>query len=464
MDRKVQILMFLSIRFYRLILTVCTYLLPWVAFDSGYQIWQFVWAFGPRPTTYPRFGHFSLLLLCSFVWAFMSERYRVTNVDELLRERTGARAAVKALLVTSAIFLAVLFLSHNAEFPRGLFVCGIMALFTLTLAMRAVLRTVFRRHKSKGRPTSILIIGADNFAQKAAERLQKVSYSPCRIAGYVLLPGQNPACAGPLYELDQVAKLNATHGIQEAIIAVQPIQFARIPAIVEALEKFSLPVRAIVDLGDTCIVRERLLQFGRMQMLDLTSTPADSLNYAVLKRVFDIIFSLIVLIPTAPLLGLVALLIKISSPGPIFFAQERIGLNGQPFRMYKFRTMRVSAKDESDTVWTTANDPRRTRLGTLLRRTSIDELPQFINVLKGDMCVVGPRPERPYFVDRFTGEVRAYNHRHALKLGITGWGQVQGWRGDTSIEKRVEHDLYYLQNWSLAFDLRIVAMTLLSTL
>ena len=132
--------------------------------------------------------------------------------------------------------------------------------------------------------------------------------------------------------------------------------------------------------------------------------------------------------------------------------------------MHKFRTMSVSPKNESDTAWTTANDPRRTRLGELLRRTSLDELPQFFNVLKGDMSVVGPRPERPFFVDKFLGEVRRYNHRHSLKVGITGWAQVCGWRGDTSIEKRIEHDLYYLQNWTFAFDLRILAMTVLSAL
>jgi exopolysaccharide biosynthesis polyprenyl glycosylphosphotransferase len=219
-----------------------------------------------------------------------------------------------------------------------------------------------------------------------------------------------------------------------------------------------------VDLGDGAVVRERVFQLGRIQMLDLTSTPSDLPSYAVLKRAFDIIFSLLVLTSAAPLFGLVALLIGITSHGPIFFAQERIGLNGQRFRMYKFRSMQVSAKQESDTVWTSLNHPRTTRLGSRLRRTNIDELPQFINVLKGDMSVVGPRPERPYFVDKFLGQVRHYNHRHSLKVGITGWAQVHGWRGDTSIEKRLEHDLYYLQNWSLAFDLRIVAMTILSAL
>jgi Undecaprenyl-phosphate glucose phosphotransferase len=456
---------FLSLRYYRLILTILTYLLPWVAFETGYQLWLFASAYVARPAIYPRSGHVGLLLLCSFVWAFMTEHYHVTSIDELFRERTGAKAALSALVATSTVFLAILFFSRDEVFPRGLFVCGILALFALTLVMRALLRTTFKRQKSWGKPTSILIIGADNFARQAAERLQRLSLAPCQIAGYVLLPGQAPAVgAVPLFDFDQMEKLNAADGFQEAVIAVHPVQFARIPTIVEALERLCLPARAIVDLGEGVIVREKLLQLGRIQMLDLTSTPADLLNYVILKRAFDITFSLLVLTLTAPLLGLVALLIRLTSPGPVFFGQERIGLNGEMFRMYKFRTMHVSAPNESDTVWTSANDPRRTRLGAFLRRTSVDELPQFINVLKGEMSIVGPRPERPYFVDKFLAEVHRYNHRHSLKVGITGWAQVHGWRGDTSIEKRVEHDLYYLQNWSFGFDLRIVAMTVLSVL
>jgi Undecaprenyl-phosphate glucose phosphotransferase len=456
---------FLSLRYYRLILTFLTYLLPWIAFESAYQAWYFLVRYVDRPAVYPGSGHIGLILLCSFVWAFMSERYHVTSVDELFRERTGAKAALSALVATSTVFLAILFFSRDDVFPRGLFVCGIVALFVLTLVMRAVLRAVFKRRRTWGKPTSILIIGADSWAQQAAERLQRLSFAPCQIAGYVLFPGQEPdPSATPLYDLDQIETLNESHGFQEAVIAIHPMQFGRIPAVVEALERLCLPARAIVDLGEGVVVREKLFQLGSIQMLDLTSTPADMLNYAVLKRVFDVAFSLLVLTLAAPFFGLVALLIRLTSPGPIFFSQERIGLNGQTFRMYKFRTMHVSAKNASDTVWTSANDPRRTGLGAFLRRTSVDELPQFINVLKGDMSVVGPRPERPYFVDKFLGQVRRYNHRHSLKVGITGWAQVHGWRGDTSIEKRVEHDLYYLQNWTFGFDLRIVAMTILSAL
>jgi Undecaprenyl-phosphate glucose phosphotransferase len=456
---------FLSLRLYRMILTICTYLLPWVAFEAGYQLWAFLSTSWDRPATYPRTGHVGLILLCSFVWAFMTEHYNVTSIDELFRERTGARAALAALTATGTVFLAILFFSRDGLFPRGLFVCGLASLLVLTLVTRSLLRLFLHKRREYGKPTKILIIGGDDFAKQTAERLQRLSLTPCQIAGYVALPGQQPAGgANPLYRLDQIAGLNASRGFREAIIAVHPMEFSRVPALVEAMETLCLPARAVVDLGEGVVARQRIVQLGRFQVLDLTSTPADLLHYALLKRAFDVAFSVLVLLATAPLFGVIALLIRVASPGPVFFKQERIGLNGQTFEMYKFRTMRVSTTNESDTVWTTANDQRRTRLGELLRRTSMDELPQFINVLKGDMSVVGPRPERPFFVEKFLGEVRRYNHRHSLKVGITGWAQVCGWRGDTSIEKRIEHDLYYLRNWTFAFDLRILAMTLRSVL
>jgi exopolysaccharide biosynthesis polyprenyl glycosylphosphotransferase len=267
-----------------------------------------------------------------------------------------------------------------------------------------------------------------------------------------------------VYELEELGALSAADGIEEAVIAIPPEQFSLIPGILRGLNKLCLPARAIVDLGEGIVVRERLFQLGRMQMLDLTTTPADSLDYALLKRAFDVCFSAGVLILSAPLMLLIAVLIRLNSPGPVLFRQKRIGLNGRPFAMYKFRTMEIGAASESDTRWTTKEDPRRTRFGSLLRRTSLDELPQFLNVLRGEMSVVGLRPERPHFVQKFLQEVGRYNNRHCLKVGITGWAQVNGWRGDTSIEKRVEFDLYYLQNWTFGLDLRIIVMTILSGL
>jgi len=281
----------------------------------------------------------------------------------------------------------------------------------------------------------------------------------------VRLPDQEVAIHGSrVYDLENLSELNSGNGIDEVVMAIHPAQFSQIPRLIKALEKMNVPARAIVDLGEGIVVREKLFQVGRLQMLDLTTTPADLLDYALLKRAFDISFSAFVLLLTSPIAGLITLLIRMTSPGPIFFIQERVGLNGQPFRMYKFRTMRTSSSSESDTRWTTEADPRRTWLGSFLRKTSLDELPQFINVLKGDMSVVGPRPERPHFVQQFQQEIGRYNNRHCLKVGITGWAQVNGWRGDTSINKRIEYDLYYLQNWSLAFDLRIIVMTVFSSL
>jgi Undecaprenyl-phosphate glucose phosphotransferase len=410
-------------------------------------------------------GHLNHMLFGTLVWAFISERYRVTNFDELFRERTGARAAWSACLATSFVLLALLYFSRNDIYPRGLLVCDVIALLTLTVLLHAIFRVIFRSGARMAKPTRLLIVGADQFARDAARRLQRLSFAPCQIGGFVRLPGQEICVEGQrVFELEQLVLLNSNHGIDEAVIALHAAQFSQIPRIMKALSHLCLPARALVDLGEGVVVREKLFQLGSIQMLDLTSTPAESLDYALLKRTFDFCFSLGVLVLTAPLFGLIALIIRLTSPGPVFFIQERIGLNGKPFRMYKFRSMRVGPSTESDTQWTTAADERRTSVGAILRETSLDELPQFINVLKGDMSVVGPRPERPHFVHKFLQEVSRYNYRHSLKVGITGWAQVNGWRGDTSIEKRIEFDLYYLQNWTFTFDLRIILMTVLSGL
>ena len=158
--------------------------------------------------------------------------------------------------------------------------------------------------------------------------------------------------------------------------------------------------------------------------------------------------------------GIVSLLIRRSSSGPVFYRQERMGLDGKPFLIYKFRSMYEDAEAESGPVWAREDDPRCTPIGRLLRRTNVDEMPQLWNVLRGDMSIVGPRPERPYFVDQFKHRIPQYMLRHKVKAGITGWAQVNGWRGNTSIEKRIEYDLYYIENWSLSLDFRILWMTL----
>jgi Undecaprenyl-phosphate glucose phosphotransferase len=328
---------------------------------------------------------------------------------------------------------------------------------TLVLFTHVVFRKLMRAGALGMRPLRILIVGANRFALSTGRRLEQGPFN-CRIVGYVRLPQQEVDDECP--RSFEVGDLERLTGVDEAVIALAPAEFSKMPEALKFVEKLCFPTRAILDLGEGNVAREKLFQFGRLQMLDLVATPAESVTYAVLKRLFDICFSALAILLASPILLIIAIAIKLSSPGPVLFRQQRVGLNGKLFDMYKFRSMRVAPPGESDTLWTTQNDPRRTVVGAFLRSTSLDELPQFFNVLLGDMSVVGPRPERPHFVNQFRQQIDDYDNRHLLKVGITGWAQVNGLRGDTSIQKRIDFDLYYLYNWSFAFDLQIIFMTL----
>ena len=448
------------VNYYHFYLRIVTYALAFLSFGAASYIRRLS---GHPGTGIDRNSYYNLLLFTTIVWAIVSELYRVTSVQELFRERTGIRAAFPACLATYATLLGLLFFFHlYRDLSRALLALSGMILLFVTLIMRAVFRFLAHNHSGLRNPSRVLVVGADHFARRSTHRLIRGPLSFCRVVGYVNLPGQATSVDdAPVYSLEQISeRINRNNDINEIIIALPPNRFSEIPGIMKILERFCLPVRAILDFGDHMLIRERLFQFGRLQILDLTATPTESIRYSLMKRVFDLAFSTLAILLTTPLTVVIAVLIRLTSPGPILFVQDRVGLNGRVFRMCKFRTMRVSDSSESDSRWTTPGDPRRTRLGIFLRRTSLDELPQFFNVLKGDMSVVGPRPERPRFVAKFLNEVARYNNRHRLKVGITGWAQVNGWRGDTSIRKRVEHDLFYLQNWSFAFDLRIILLTL----
>jgi exopolysaccharide biosynthesis polyprenyl glycosylphosphotransferase len=194
-------------------------------------------------------------------------------------------------------------------------------------------------------------------------------------------------------------------------------------------------------------------------MIGLRESPHFGFNIVV-KRAMDVFLSALALILLAPVMALIAALIKATSPGPVFYRQERCGLNGRSFQMLKFRSMAADAEKHSGAVWAAKNDPRRTRLGSFLRQTSLDELPQFLNVFRGDMSLVGPRPERPVFIKKFSKTIPNYQARHCVKAGITGWAQVHGWRGNTSLRKRIQYDLYYITHWTPLLDMRILWMTL----
>ena len=261
----------------------------------------------------------------------------------------------------------------------------------------------------------------------------------------------------------QLAEIVAEHGVGEVIIALPEATHDELLDMIQACETAHAAVRIFPDLFQIIASELSIGDLDGLPMLTVRDAALRGWKLTV-KRAMDVVLSGLGLMVLSPFLLLVALAIKLESKGPVFFTQVRVGLDGKPFEMVKFRSMRVDAEAQTGAVWATEDDPRRTRLGTILRKTSIDELPQLINVLLGDMSLVGPRPERPVFVDQFRQVVPRYMERHQEKAGMTGWAQVNGLRGDTSIIERTKYDLYYIENWSLLFDLKILVRTFVNAL
>lgn len=261
--------MVMRLKLYRMFLKITVYSLPVPAFALGWNVWVAISTYLGRPVSYSVHGHFNQILFVTFVWALFAEHNRVTNFDELFRERTGARRASSACIAATFVLLATLYFSRNGVFPRGLLVCDVVTLLALTLIVHALFRILCRNRAHLSEPTRLLVVGADRFALKVAKRLQSLSFAPCQIMGFVRLPGQRIRVRNHrIFELSELSTLNSEHDIDEAVIAIQPSRFSRMPAIVRALDQLCLPARAIVDLGEGIVVRERLFQLGTIQMLD----------------------------------------------------------------------------------------------------------------------------------------------------------------------------------------------------
>ncbi len=446
----------------RLYLRIATLLLPAVSYFVSVEIHFGVNIFLSRtpPSGLP--SYWGLLLLTTIVWAIASEEAGLWNVEQLYAPGQKSRRLLEAMAFTYSIVMAVGFLYRAASYSRAVIALSAGALFIFGTITRIGFRVFLEFLRKQDRNViKILVVGTDRFARRVAISLEHGQVLPCRIVGFVRLPDQEVAVEGPVYELDKIPTFSNGNSISDVVIALPPGRISDVQKATPFLEKISAPIRLVFDLGENLGVRDRLIDLGGIPMLDIRPTLSESGSYLFQKRIFDIVFSVVLLLGTLPLTLAIAMAIKLTSRGPVFFIQDRVGLNGRVFRMIKFRTMRQGSREEGDTRWTSVDDPRRTRVGVFLRKTNLDELPQFFNVLKGDMSIVGPRPERPHFVERFLEQFDRYNARHTFKVGITGWAQVNGWRGDTSIAKRVEYDLYYLRNWSLTFDLQIIIMTFL---
>ena len=251
----------------------------------------------------------------------------------------------------------------------------------------------------------------------------------------------------PENKLDEIA---ITLGLEE---------YYKLEKIVSQCEKSGVHTKFIPDYGNIIPTRPYTEDLLGLPVINIRYVPLSNTFNAMIKRLMDIVGSIICIVIFSPVMLLSAILVKITSSGPLIFKQERVGLHNEKFMMYKFRSMEVQSKESEKKAWTVKNDPRVTGIGKLMRRTSIDELPQLFNILKGDMSLVGPRPERPFFVEKFKEEIPRYMIKHQVRPGLTGWAQVNGYRGDTSIIKRIEHDLYYIENWTLGLDFKIMFLT-----
>lgn len=435
-------------------------LLPLFAFAMAYVV-RFSGILTFSLTDYEPRIYFGLLVLTTIVWTVVADQYAVAVVDLGVEQPVGIRRVVVAHAMTYMILLTFLFFYRVQSFSRVFLATSAIVLFGGAIVLRSILVAMAKRHKIAGTRARLLIVGTDEFAKSVASRLTSPQNLAYHVAGFVGLKDQHCLVGGaPVFQIDELDAFAVGNPIDEIVVALPPARFNELALLLPALERIGVPIRVVLDFGTNLAVRNNVCQIAGLNVATLTCTPLDTIYYVLFKRAVDILVSILAIVLTSPLMMLIVLAIRLTSRGPICFVQERVGLNGRVFRMYKFRTMRVAPDNESDTRWTRPNDDRCTRIGAILRKTSLDELPQFLNVLRGEMSVVGPRPERPHFVRQFLHEMARYNSRHGLKVGITGWAQVHGLRGDTSIHERLQYDLYYLQNWSLGLDLRIMAMTI----
>lgn len=386
--------------------------------------------------------------------------YEPQRTDSPLRE---AGAVIGATAMGVVVLVALSFFVRGYYYSRiAIAVFSFASIFSI-ITMRWGVRVTLRRLRRKGYNLRyVLVVGAGDLAREVIERVHAHPEAGLRVVGVlaenVAEQGRRVGGVPVLGEYGGIKELLTRRRIDQVVLALPRDEQHHLEKVLGSLDDEFVNVRMVPDLLHVMTLRSSVEDLDGLPTINLRDTPL--LGWAaVQKRVMDVALTVPVLIVLSPLLLTVALAVGLTSGWPVFYRQKRMGLDGRVFEMLKFRTMRRDAEAATGPVWTSENDPRRTRLGALLRATNIDELPQIWNVVRGDMSLVGPRPERPVFIERFRREIPGYMLRHKVKAGLTGWAQVHGWRGDTSLHERIEHDIYYIQNWSLGLDVRILLMT-----
>lgn len=356
-----------------------------------------------------------------------------------------------------SVVTGFLFVTKIVDFSRlALFLFFVFSTLSVS-AKRICLRALLRYFRKQGyNQKHVIVVGNGHFARQYIEDVKKCPYLGFVVDGYVSKTDK-PGMGRRLGEYEELEAILERYSADELIVALEPHEIRFMEQVLACADKEGTKVCIIPFYNDYIPTHPVVDVVGRTKLINIRTTPLDNVLWQIVKRVMDFAGALVLIVLTSPLMLIAAIGVRLSSPGPIIFKQGRIGKNKKEFRMYKFRSMRVN--DTENSAWSTNVDPRKTRFGSFIRKYSIDELPQLFNVLKGDMSLVGPRPEIPFYVRQFKEEVPLYLVRQQVRPGMTGWAQVHGLRGDTSIEKRVEYDIWYIENWSIWLDIRILFMT-----
>ena len=370
---------------------------------------------------------------------------------------------VKANSLMLLIFLSVLMLRHMDDFSRQL----VFLFYGIDTVLEVVVRFLIRRAlvniRKKGMNLKrILLVG---YSRAAEEYIDRINANPQW--GYVVRGILDDNIErGTMYKgvkvigrIDNLLVILPQNHLDEIAITLGLNEYYKLERIVGLCEKSGVHTKFIPDYNNIIPTKPYTEDLLGLPVINIRHVPLSNTFNMMVKRTMDVCGSLLCIVLFSPVMLLMAALIKLTSPGPLIFKQERVGLHNRPFKMYKFRSMEVQTEREEQKGWTVKNDPRVTGIGRFMRKTSIDELPQLFNVLKGDMSLVGPRPERPQFVEKFREEIPRYMVKHQVRPGMTGWAQINGYRGDTSIRKRIEYDLYYIENWTVGLDFKILFLT-----
>jgi Undecaprenyl-phosphate glucose phosphotransferase len=393
-----------------------------------------------------------------------------SRVDDFFAVFVGSILAV-VFGIVATLYVQTYFATSAAK-DRGIFEVSqvVWAIFlvlnvALTYASRELVREVLERRWRAGVGLKkVLIAGSSELGRLVADKILEHRELGYQIVGFVddKAPGDHLGYRGlPLLgTIDEAGEISTRESIDHLYVALPPEQHVRMLELLEIASRECVDVKVVPDLLQVIALRARLEDLDGVPVININDVPLQGFN-SIVKRAIDIALSSAGLTVLSLPLGIIAGLVRLTSRGPVFYRQERMGLDGKPFTILKFRSMLDNAERETGPVWAKADDPRVTGFGRFLRRSNLDELPQLWNVLRGDMSIVGPRPERPIFVEQFKHRIPQYMLRHKVKAGLTGWAQVNGWRGNTPLEKRIEYDLYYIENWSVRLDLKIIWLTLI---